>query len=388
MDHATQVKLIERVYGYVDNKTTDMVAKEYFNPVKRYTDPGRLDREVSMLFRRYPLIAGHASELPKVGDFKTIDLAGVPVLIVRSTDRTIRAFLNACRHRGTKLVWDACGEKRRAFACPYHAWTYDTTGKLIAIPYENGFPNVDKSEHGLVALPTTVHQGFIYVQTSPDAPKIDVDSWLGNVGYDFTQMNLADYSVFKSEVVPRKNNWKLAIDIFLENYHTKWTHTKTIWEVFLENVGLFEDFPPHLRCIIPKRSLMDLRETDREGWSLREHATLLYTVFPNAMVAVLADHVVMFTIFPKTVGESTLHIDTLVKNGPRSEEAKIGWAKSLHVVNEVIAEDTARGEAIQAGFATGANEHLTFGRFEQALGFFHESVEQALQEDRLSLAAE
>ncbi len=378
MDHATQVAKINQILGYVDNKTTCMVEGEYKNPVERYTDPERFDREMNLLIRRVPQIVAHVSDIPRPGDYKTMDYAGTKLLITRSADGQARVFLNVCRHRGTRLVWGEGGTGKRAFVCPYHAWTYATDGRLMGIPNAEGFPSVKKEEHGLCALQSAERQGFIYAILDPQAPAVDFDAYLGGLQHDFHHLGLADYFCYSPLEMPRKNNWKLAMDLFQENYHTRTTHTKTIWSLFLDNIAVFDHLAPHIRGIIPKRSVCELRGTDTAEWNLRAHSTLLYSVFPNTMVAVLVDHAAVFQVIPHDVATSTLNFTLLVPKIPTSDHAKEAWGKSLELVKAVVGEDSDRGEAIQSGLLSGANRHLTFGRFEQGLGWFHEAVEQAI----------
>lgn len=378
MDHATQVAKIEQILGYVDGKTTCLAEHEYRNPVERYTDPERFEREMALLVRRVPQIVAHRSDIPEPGDFKTLDYAGTRLLVARGADGKARVFLNVCRHRGTRLMWDECGKGKRAFVCPYHAWTYANDGRLMAIPNAEGFPSVRKEDHGLTALQSAERQGFIYAVLDPAAPEVDFDAYLGPLLHDFHHLGLENYFTYSPLSMPRKNNYKLAMDLFQENYHTRTTHTKTIWSLFLDNIAVFDHLAPHVRGIIPKRSICELRGTDPAEWNLRAHATLLYSVFPNTMVAVLVDHAAIFRIVPLDVASSTLEFSLLVPKIPTSDYAKEAWGKSLDLVKAVVGEDSDRGEAIQSGLLSGANRHLTFGRFEQGLGWYHEAVEQAI----------
>jgi nitrite reductase/ring-hydroxylating ferredoxin subunit len=109
---------------HLDNRTTDAEPAPTFVPVDAYAD------ESTRLFRELPLVVGHVSQLAAPGDFFTHDATGVPLLVVRGDDGELRAFLNVCRHRGTRVEPAACGT-RKAFVCPYHAWSYGCDGALI-----------------------------------------------------------------------------------------------------------------------------------------------------------------------------------------------------------------------------------------------------------------
>src|SRR4051812_34472216 len=124
MKHDHQVELVKRVLAHLEAKTTDTSGALHQQPVAAYADPARFERERATLFGELPLAIGHISQLPRPGSFFTHDAAGVPLLIVRGDDNEAHAFLNVCRHRGTRVEPAACGDKK-TFQCPYHGWTYD-----------------------------------------------------------------------------------------------------------------------------------------------------------------------------------------------------------------------------------------------------------------------
>ena len=152
MDRSTEIELLEELADlrgacafYLDDAVTT-------SPVARYTCPERFSRERQALFRALPAIVAHSSELAGSDSFLTRDFAGLPLLLTRDSEGAVHAFLNVCRHRGTRLV-DAANGCRRRFVCPYHAWTWDNRGALKGIPHEAvGFPGIDKGALGLKRL--------------------------------------------------------------------------------------------------------------------------------------------------------------------------------------------------------------------------------------------
>ena len=99
-------------------------------PASNYFDKSRWQKEVDLIFKRIPLVLGVSNEIPNAGDYKSIDVLGVPVLILRNSNGQVKAYLNACIHRGAALVENGLGNKKR-FSCPYHGWSYNEDGSLI-----------------------------------------------------------------------------------------------------------------------------------------------------------------------------------------------------------------------------------------------------------------
>src|SRR6201984_1224896 len=161
MDRAGQISLLKTLLHYVDAKTTSMADAPWRNDVTAYTCPERHAREEEILIRKRPLVMGLSCDWPRPGAYRTDDFAGVPILTVRGRDGRLRAFLNVCRHRGAKVAKD-CGEAR-AFSCPYHAWSYDLAGKLVAIPDERCFPGVRDERSSLTELPLGEKHGLVWV---------------------------------------------------------------------------------------------------------------------------------------------------------------------------------------------------------------------------------
>src|SRR5215210_6745289 len=116
-------------------------------PFDWYTDPAVLRHERERIFRRTWQYAGRTEQVGEPGSFLACDLAGIPVVLVRGKDGTLRGFHNVCRHRGS-LVCEGEG-RRETLQCPYHAWTYDLDGSLRAAPRTEREEAFDKSELGL-----------------------------------------------------------------------------------------------------------------------------------------------------------------------------------------------------------------------------------------------
>jgi phenylpropionate dioxygenase-like ring-hydroxylating dioxygenase large terminal subunit len=126
---------------------------------------------------------GHDSQVPKVGDYITTDVAGRPLIVIRHDDASVRVLMNRCAHKGARLLSAPSGNSARFIRCPYHAWAFKTDGSLLAIPLKNGYEGTDmhqcESGKGLVAVKhVRLHRGFIFVKLS-DAGA-DFDEYFGD----------------------------------------------------------------------------------------------------------------------------------------------------------------------------------------------------------------
>lgn len=381
MDQSTQIRLIEAALANIEARTTDMVGEVAGVPVERYIAPERLSREREILFRGFPLAVGFASQVARPGDFITAECGHVPVLVVRGRDGALRAFINACRHRGTRLEDAPCGAGRTKLVCPYHAWTYDTTGSLQGIPHSEGFAGVDRGALGLVELPVEPRHGLVYVRPSPGAA-LDLDGYLGPLVAELSSFGFDDHVLFAPSVRTAKMNWKLMQDTSFETYHFRSVHERTIYPMFLDNTGVFAWSEPHLRMVLPKRSIRDLRAADPAAWRIRDHANLIYGIFPNTIVLVQPDHAMVVTAWPVDTDTTRVAAGMLVPREPESDKARAHWAKNEAIFWAAIGEDLAMAERMQATLRSGANDRMLLGRFEHLIAKYHAAVERALNRSR------
>jgi len=358
-----QQALVRRVLAHLEARTTDTGAGPHAQPVASYIDPVQYARESHTLFGELPLAIGHSSQLANPGDFITHDWSGSPLLVVRHDDGTLAASLNVCRHRGTRVEEAKCGGKK-AFVCPYHAWTYGRDGALLSIPHRDGFPNV--SERGLARVPVAEDAGLVIIRPRPD--------WLGSIADELAGFGTTTAHVYDPRTVTKELSWKLAIDIFLETYHLRMAHRDSIYRLFFDNVGLVDPLGPHLRTVFPKRTIRELADQSPATWQVRAHANVLYHLFPNTLALVQPDHVSMFHAWPLGPARTLIHSYTLVPEVPTTDKARRHWDANNAILYAATDEDFALGESIQRGLGSGANREVLFGAYEHALTHFHAQI--------------
>ena len=379
MEHAVQVATAKKFIEFLDTNTTAMASALYRNPVQQYTCPSRLAREKDELFRSYPVHLGFSCEILEPGDFKTDDFSGVPILLVRGADSEAHAFLNVCRHRGAPVA-EGCGKGHRAFTCPYHGWVYGTDGVLQYIPGENGFESLDTAAHGLTRLPVQEKYGMIWAMTAP-GPSFEIDDTLEGVDRDLAAYGFESFHHFETGVLRPKMNWKLVIDTFLESYHIKVLHHRSIASLIESNVQTFDSFGRNHRGIYVRKNFDELRDQPEAEWNILPYTTMVYVLFPNTVLVVQQEQVETWRIFPDgdDPNRAKMHVSLYTPEPPMTESATRHWRNNMDLLMQVVEEeDFPLGEKMQTGFHSPAQEHVTFGRNEPALSHFHGALDSAL----------
>jgi phenylpropionate dioxygenase-like ring-hydroxylating dioxygenase large terminal subunit len=372
MTLADDQTVVQRLLDHIDNRTTDLSESSWREPVANYRSAERFAAELALVLRRYPIPFCPSVALAEPGSYLARDAAGTPILAVRGTDGQVRAFRNACRHRGTQLTSGAGCEK--AFVCPYHGWTYGLDGALRHVPHEYGFLGLDKGERGLVPVACVEQSGIVFVTQDgarPDdgalhtLPPLITSSWR--------------FLAAAEREIPA--NWKIFTEGFLEGYHIRATHPQTFYPVQFDNLNVVETFGRNSRIAFPYRAINKLRGVPPAERSVEGKLTYVYHLFPNAMVATFPANIFLVVLEPLAIDRTNLITYVLGKatDGDGGQEATTeATTRGLNLVDAGAAEDRAVACGIQRGLASGANEFFEFGRFEGAIGHFHRTLRAAL----------
>ncbi|MDB5451629.1 MAG: hypothetical protein JWO33_207 [Caulobacteraceae bacterium] len=197
-----------------------------------YTSPEVAERERTVIFGRHWLMAARAEELAKVGDYMTLDVAGESVVIARDSETSISAFMNVCLHRGAELV-QGCGNARK-LSCPYHSWSYDMAGRLLAAPRAEtaGF---DPKGQRLDPVRTAQWRGWVFINLDPNGESFEdfIRQWDEELWYyRADKCRLA----FKTETI-FACNWKYVVENVMDYYHAQTVHFASFGKQFDFSAG-------------------------------------------------------------------------------------------------------------------------------------------------------
>jgi len=193
-------------------------------PIERYTSRAFHDLEVEKVWKKVWQFACREEEIPEAGDHTVYRIADLEAVIVRGQDETIRAFPNACLHRGRALK-DRPG-RSDDLRCPFHGWTWNLDGSLKSIPCRWDFPDVERDDYHLPEYRTATWGGFVFITMSEQTPSFE--SFIGDLPSHFDRWPLEKRYTEAHVAHMMRCNWKVAQEGFMEAYHVVATHPQML----------------------------------------------------------------------------------------------------------------------------------------------------------------
>jgi choline monooxygenase len=332
-----------------------------------YTDPRMPALDASAIFARSWQLVGHTSQLAGVGDHVITDIAGLPLLVVRSDASTLRAFHNVCRHRAGPIA--LCdGRGATSLRCRYHGWTYGLDGVLRGAPEMGRTADFNPDEIRLPEVTVHVWQGLVFVAIGATPPFEDfvagIDARLGPA------RALHDYEFHHRAIYDVACNWKVYVDNYLEGYHVPHIH-------------------PGLNSLLDYRSYI----TETAQWYSFQFSplesgadlygsgeALYYFLYPNTMLNILPDRLQTNRVLPLGVDRCRVLFDFYYAPDD-SDEARARRAKDISFSDEVQDEDVTICQDVQRGLASGSYEAGRLNPLrENAVHHFHEIVRRAYRD--------
>lgn len=224
-------------------------------------------------------------------------------------------------------------------------------------------------------LPTEVRHGLVWVL--PEGNDLDVASYLGALDDELACFGLDAYVEERLDTVRTNVNWKLVVDGFLEAYHLPFLHSQTIGPYIRQKPTMFEPFGLHGRMVAVRKSFDRHVGVDSVDVDLLPHIAIIYQLFPNTILGWQADHFEMWNCFPggpdpaQSLSRASLHAPDAQQAAERTDHWDNNWKVLMDTVEQ---EDFRVARTMQAGYSSGAQTHVVFGRNEPALQHFHRNL--------------
>jgi phenylpropionate dioxygenase-like ring-hydroxylating dioxygenase large terminal subunit len=395
-------------------------------PIERYTSRAFHDLEVELLWRRVWQMACREEEIPEVGDHVVYEIADDSLIVMRSAPGEIRAFPNACLHRGRLLR--ECDGRVEQLRCPFHGWTWNLDGTLKCVPASWDFPHADPAHYRLPEVKVGTWGGFVFVNMDPDCERLE--RFLGELSRHFERWPLEQRYKEAHVAKPLHCNWKVAQEAFMEAYHVIATHPQLlagigdansqydVWGNFSRAITANMTPSPHLAWQPSEQDMLDsmlTRSLDAEpllqvpaGMTARQTLALTarmqlqgavasvndlsdaeladsfyYTLFPNFHPWGAYNRIV-YRFRPRSHDPDRCIMEVIYLapfRGRRPKPAPVHWlgeeeswtnAPELGFLTRVFDQDTFNLAKVQRGLHAARHTHVTFGRYQEVkIRHFH-----------------
>jgi Rieske 2Fe-2S family protein len=357
-------------------------------PGSSYTDPTVFALEQEKIFERMWFCAVRAAELDKPGAFRTVQVGRESVLITRARDGGVKAFLNICRHRGARICTEESGEVKRAFQCPYHAWTYGLDGKLVAAPNLTSMPDIDRTAYGLVPVRVREWLGYVWVCLADEPPSFQEDvigaatERLGDPEA-ITRYQIDELTVGRRITYDVKANWKLIIENFMECYHCATIHPE-LTEVLPEFAGgyaaqYYVGHGAEFGTEVAGFTVDGGEGVDRIPSVAEEQDRRYYaiTVKPQVFINLVPDHVIFHRMYPLAADRTVVECDWLFLKDVVESGKDV--SRSVELFHRVNVQDFDACERCQPAMDSRAyRKGGVLVPSEHHIGMFHEWVQNRL----------
>ena len=345
-------------------------------PAWIYSDPGFFERERETVFRTAWQVVCHVNDVPKAGDYQTLDFLGEQVLVLRGEDGVVRSFHNACRHRASRLADGNSGNCGHRLVCPYHAWSYGLDGRLLRVPPWQGFDDLDLSTHGLKPVEQEIWQGFVFVRFAPGLPSVAemMSPYADEIAvHRFEELQPQGRVTLR----PRAVNWKNVGDNYSDGLHIPVAHpglTRLFGPTYAMEADVWVD-----------KLWGDITETPSSNWVERAYQGLLegfdhlepagrrrwsyYKLWPNFAFDVYPDQVDFMQFVPVSATQTVIREISYALPDQRRETRAARYL-NWRINRQVNAEDTVLIQRVQDGMATSGYESGPLGPSEVCLRAF------------------
>ena len=334
-------------------------------PNECYTKDSYLAYEKEKIFFDKWVVVGVGSSIPAPGDAKPYNLLGIPLILIRDKEMKIRVFHNVCSHRGFKLLDKQCNLKN-VIRCPYHSWSYDFEGKLVATPHIGGLNNhqsekFNKNKSNLKEVKSKIWMDIIFVNINSN--ELDFDEYIKPLEQRWSKfiikedqeliVHSKDHGYFNLEV---KCNWKFAIENYCESYHLPTIHPELNKVSNIDDHYHIQGLPNRFAGQGSKKYEQPVKGNKKfntfPNWdkSLTKNSEYV-ALFPNVMIGLHIDHFYVFWLEPIGMNRTREHMQMYYvgKESANGEELKDLRKENSRFWKDVMMEDVSAIEGMQDG---------------------------------------
>lgn len=372
-------KIRRTLAAHVADGTSSCAGSTTFNLANKYTDQAQWQNEREKIFRGMPIFAGLSIQLPNAGDVLLFDHAGPAIIIIRSKQGHLSAFLNMCTHRAARLL-DKC-ERVSRLTCPFHAWSFDLEGRLKGVPGKEFFEPETLRGRDLIKVPVAEWHGMIFVRADPDGDAIDVETHLQGYAEHLRDLGL-DRAVLSGDGrIDVDSNWKFTLDTLSESYHLPALHTKSFGLNFYPNLIHYDRDGPHHRFAIASKDFSETVGKNEGEWN-SPSMVILTLIFPNLVISLVplstGRHAAQIhRVFPGVSVGQSFHLTTTVALPGASSDIEIEEARETHksviIINKE--EDYSLAANAQQNLLYAPRDFtVAYGPIEPGLQDFHKEI--------------
>ena len=348
-----------------------------------YHDSGFFEAEKRAFLRAAPQIVCHSSDIAEPGAWHKLDYLGESIIVMRGDDGQARAFANVCRHRGSRLV-DGSGGCAKRRTCPYHAWTYASDGRLVAVPAKEDYPGLDPAGLGLIPVEMEDWHGFLFVRL--EAGGASVAEMMAPYEAEIAPRRFeALKAIGRITMRPRDVNWKNVADNYSDGLHIKVAHpglTRLFGGDYRIEAGAHVD---RMSGDLVERPSKNLSERAYQAFLPQEagRSWLYFKLWPNVAIDIYPDQVDFMHFVPVGPTRTMIREVSYARPGA-SREMKAARYLNWRINRRVNEEDTALIGRVQQGMGSELYRPGPLGRSEVCLRSFAKKLRRLIPETRLA----
>jgi phenylpropionate dioxygenase-like ring-hydroxylating dioxygenase large terminal subunit len=360
-------------------------------PAARYSDAGFSNLEREAVFGRSWLMVAHGDELRDPGDYKLVDQLPQPIFLVRGHDGAVRAHFNTCKHRGSALLSEECGNTGRRLTCPYHSWVYDLDGTLVGYPDAGNFREMDPQCVDLTSVRCETWGPLVFINLDPSAPPLA--DYLAPVNDDLSELGELDGQLHLAGLTKREVpvNWKLPVDANIETYHVNTVHRDSAGKVLDQaSTGIQLLRNGHSRMLIslregvPLTGAMPFPPVFEGLGDLPDSGTFSFHIFPNLSIVFVGRGFVFFiTNWPRPDGTSGYYVHWCSSLSSSTDEGRKANEVFMRFNQDVLFEDLSVLPGMQLSLDAGNLDVVNLNYQERRIYHVHEAIDRAIGVERI-----